>query len=124
MGTLFESNSSQETLYPSISVVGDAADAFDTIKAGRTVYYQAEVAARNILRLIHRDKKGGIMTKSVYEVNGLVGSEDDGVEDLNAAIMWAACGMRDITVAHDIGEAYQQVGRYLLPRYSSYYAWF
>ncbi|KAG2122734.1 hypothetical protein DEU56DRAFT_831502 [Suillus clintonianus] len=121
-GTLFESNPPQETLYPNIFVVGDAADAFDAIKAGHTAYYQAEVAAKNILRLIHRDEKGGIaandeldseleeyvpgppaikvslgMTKSVYEVNGLVGTKDDGVEDLSAAIMWAACGMRDVS---------------------------
>ncbi|KAG1720003.1 hypothetical protein EDD22DRAFT_854752 [Suillus occidentalis] len=49
---MFESNSSQ---------VGDAADTFDTIKGGHTEYYQAEVAARNILQLIHRDEKGGII---------------------------------------------------------------
>ncbi|KAG2346286.1 hypothetical protein BDR05DRAFT_1057903 [Suillus weaverae] len=97
-------------------------DAFDAIKAGHTAYYQAEVAARNILRLIRRDEKVGIlaeddldseleeyapgppaikvslgMTKSVYEVNGVVGTKNDGVEDLNAAVMWAACGMPDVS---------------------------
>ncbi|KAG1769938.1 hypothetical protein EV702DRAFT_1140286 [Suillus placidus] len=111
----------QETLYPYIFVVGDAADAFDAIKAGHTAYYQAEVASRNILRLIRRDEKVGIlakdldseleeyapgppaikvslgMTKSVYEVNGVVGTKNDGVEDLNAAVMWAACGMSDVS---------------------------
>ncbi|KAG1769951.1 FAD/NAD(P)-binding domain-containing protein [Suillus placidus] len=112
----------QETLYPNIFVVGDAADAFDAIKAGHTAYYQAEVAARNILRLIHRDEKVGIvaeddldseleeyapgppaikvslgMTKSVYEMNGVVGTKNDGVEDLNAAVIWAACGMPDVS---------------------------
>ncbi|KAG1728388.1 uncharacterized protein EDB91DRAFT_1060595 [Suillus paluster] len=111
-----------ETLYPNIFVVGDAADAFDAIKAGHTAYYQAEVAARNILRLIYRDEKFGIavengldseleeyapgppaikvtlgLTKLVYEVDGVVGTKDDGVEDLNAAVMWAACGMRDVS---------------------------
>ena len=39
------------TPYPHIFVVGDAADAFGAIKAGHTAYWQAEVAARNILRL-------------------------------------------------------------------------
>ncbi|KAG1729446.1 hypothetical protein EDB19DRAFT_1938550, partial [Suillus lakei] len=117
-----DSDPCQETLYPNIFIVGDAADAFDAIKAGHTAYYQAEVAARNILRLIHRDEKAGVateddpdpeleeyapgppaikvslgMTKSVYEVNGVVGTKNDGVEDLNAAVMWAACGMRDVS---------------------------
>ncbi|KAG1896744.1 uncharacterized protein F5891DRAFT_958144 [Suillus fuscotomentosus] len=112
----------QKTLYPNIFVVGDAADAFDAIKAGHTSYYQAEVAARNILRLIPRDEKVGIaagddlgseleeyapgppaikvtlgMTKSVYEVNGVVGTKTDGVEDLGVAVMWAARGMRNVT---------------------------
>ncbi|KAG1868385.1 FAD/NAD(P)-binding domain-containing protein [Suillus subalutaceus] len=119
--TLVESDLCQETLYPNIFVVGDAADAFNAIKAGHTAYYQAEVAARNILRLIHQDGKVGIaakndldseleeyapgppaikvtlgMTKSVYEVNGIVGTKNDGVEDLDAAAMWAACGIRDV----------------------------
>ncbi|KIK38410.1 hypothetical protein CY34DRAFT_809374 [Suillus luteus UH-Slu-Lm8-n1] len=121
--TLIESDPCKETLYPNIFVVGDAADAFDAIKAGHTSYYQAEVAARNILRLIHRDgKKVGIaaeddldsqleeytpgppaikvslgMTKSVYEVNGVVGTKNDGVEDLNASAMWAAYGIRNVS---------------------------
>jgi hypothetical protein len=102
--------------------VGDAADAFDAIKAGHTAYYQAEVAARNILRLINRDGKVGMttkndldseleeyapgppaikvtlgITKSVFEVNGIVGTKNDGVEDLNAAAMWVAHGMRDVS---------------------------
>ncbi|KAG1896746.1 uncharacterized protein F5891DRAFT_958167 [Suillus fuscotomentosus] len=112
----------QKTLYPNIFVVGDAADAFDAIKAGHTSYYQAEVAARNILRLISRDEKVRItdggnldseleeyapgppaikvtlgMTKSVYEVDGVVDTKNDGVEDLGVAVMWAACGMRDVS---------------------------
>lgn len=120
--TLVESDSCQETLYPNIFVVGDAADAFDAIKAGHTSYYQAEVAARNILRLIQRDGKVGPavkndldseleeyapgppaikvtlgMTKSVYEVNGIVGTKNDGVEDLNAAAMWAGRGILDVS---------------------------
>ncbi|KAG2106257.1 uncharacterized protein F5147DRAFT_701650 [Suillus discolor] len=118
--TLVESHLCQKTLYSNIFVVGDAADAFDAIKAGHTSYYQAEVAARNILRLISRNEKAGItdgdnldseleeyapgapaikvtlgMTKSVYESNGVVGTKNDGVDDLNVSVMWAACGMRD-----------------------------
>ncbi|KAI5116412.1 hypothetical protein M0805_000585 [Coniferiporia weirii] len=40
-----------ETPYPHVFVIGDAADAFGAIKAGHTAYWQAEVAARNVLRL-------------------------------------------------------------------------
>jgi hypothetical protein len=45
----------EETPYPHIFVVGDAADAFGALKAGHTAYFQAEVAARNIVRLINGD---------------------------------------------------------------------
>ncbi|KAJ3855306.1 hypothetical protein EV368DRAFT_72357 [Lentinula lateritia] len=45
------------TPYPNIFVAGDAsADAFGAIPAGHTAYYQGEVAARNILRLIQRSE--------------------------------------------------------------------
>ncbi|KAG6812578.1 hypothetical protein H0H92_002046 [Tricholoma furcatifolium] len=44
----------EATPYPHIFVVGDAADAFSAIPAGHNAYYQGEVAARNILRLIKR----------------------------------------------------------------------
>jgi NADH dehydrogenase FAD-containing subunit len=42
----------QSTSYGHIFVVGDAANAFGAIKAGYNAYYQAGVAARNILQLI------------------------------------------------------------------------
>jgi hypothetical protein len=41
------------TPYPRIFVAGDVADAFGAIKAGHTAYYQAHVAAHNILKLIN-----------------------------------------------------------------------
>jgi hypothetical protein len=37
------------------------------------------------------------LTKSAYEVNGVVGTKGDGVDDLNAAAMWAVHGMRDVS---------------------------
>ncbi|KAK0229565.1 hypothetical protein EDD85DRAFT_957340 [Armillaria nabsnona] len=40
------------TQYPHIFAIGDAADAFGAIKAGHNAYFQGEVAARNVLRLI------------------------------------------------------------------------
>ncbi|KAH7925986.1 FAD/NAD(P)-binding domain-containing protein [Leucogyrophana mollusca] len=114
--------SGSETMYPHIFVVGDAADAFDALNAGHTAYYQAEVAARNILRLIRRQEHSAVdregqnegeelelytpgppaikvslgLTRSVYEVNGIVGVREDGNEDLNAKAMWASYGMRDV----------------------------
>lgn len=45
-----------ETPFGHIFVVGDSADAFGAIKAGHTAYWQAEVAARNILRLVSREE--------------------------------------------------------------------
>lgn len=39
-------------VYPRLFAIGDAADAFGANKAGHTAYYQAEVAARNVIRLI------------------------------------------------------------------------
>lgn len=44
------------TLYPHIFAIGDAAAAFGALPAGHTAYYQAEVAARNVLRLVKRNE--------------------------------------------------------------------
>ena len=56
--TEVEEDSEFETLpdtpYGHIFAIGDAADAFGAIKAGHTAYWQAEVAARNIIRLARR----------------------------------------------------------------------
>ncbi|KAJ3793089.1 hypothetical protein GGU11DRAFT_853669 [Lentinula aff. detonsa] len=120
LGTLPTSHSKEveTTPYPNIFVVGDAADAFGAIPAGHTAYYQGEVAARNILRLIRRsglsqnkeensteeepleDYMPGLpaikislgLTKSAYQANGVVRTSDDGVPDLNAAAIWAFFG--------------------------------
>lgn len=40
------------TPHPHIFAIGDAADAFGALKAGHSAYYQGEVAARNVGRLI------------------------------------------------------------------------
>lgn len=39
-------------VYPHLFAIGDAADAFGACKAGYTAYYQGEVAARNVIKLI------------------------------------------------------------------------
>jgi NADPH-dependent 2,4-dienoyl-CoA reductase/sulfur reductase-like enzyme len=44
------------SIYPHLFAIGDAADAFGAIKAGHTAYHQAEVAARNVIRLVRRDE--------------------------------------------------------------------
>jgi hypothetical protein len=38
--------------HPHLFAIGDAADAFGALKAGHTAYWQAEIAARNIVRLV------------------------------------------------------------------------
>ncbi|KAJ7687843.1 hypothetical protein B0H17DRAFT_1069429 [Mycena rosella] len=42
------------TPYPHLFAVGDAAAAFGAVPAGHNAYYQAGVAARNVLRLVRR----------------------------------------------------------------------
>lgn len=46
--------------YPHIFAIGDAADAFGAIMAGHTAYFQGEVAARNILRLVRKCEAAAI----------------------------------------------------------------
>ncbi|KAJ6535104.1 hypothetical protein B0H19DRAFT_1184979 [Mycena capillaripes] len=95
----------EKTPYPHIFIVGDAADAFGAIPAGHTAYYQAEVAARNVLRLI--EGSGALerytpgppaikvslgLRKNVYQVNGVVGVGKETRDDLNAASLWGYFG--------------------------------
>ncbi|KAH8828599.1 hypothetical protein DL96DRAFT_1595144 [Flagelloscypha sp. PMI_526] len=92
--------------------VGDAADAFGAIQAGHTASYQARVAAENILKLIARsespkeehdpltDYQPGLpgikvslgIKKSAFQMNGVVGSKQNGLPDLDAAYMWPWLG--------------------------------
>ncbi|KAH8801970.1 hypothetical protein DL96DRAFT_1634702 [Flagelloscypha sp. PMI_526] len=109
-------NSENRGVYDHMFVVGDAADAFCAIQAGHTAHYQTIVAAENILKLIERSEtssstserkaeplthyKPGLpsikvtlgIKKAVYQSEGVVGTKNDGVEDLNAAIMWPTLG--------------------------------
>ncbi len=45
--------------------IGDAADAFGAINAGHTAYYQGEIAARNIIKLIIASERKGDAGKEV-----------------------------------------------------------
>ncbi|KZP24020.1 FAD/NAD(P)-binding domain-containing protein [Athelia psychrophila] len=109
------------TPYLHLFAIGDAADSFGAINAGHTAYYQGEVAARNILKLVglqEREESGardtseddelehyepgppGIkvtlgLRKSVFQSQGVVGTKNDGVEDLQAGYMWASHGFPD-----------------------------
>ncbi|KAF9232991.1 hypothetical protein BU15DRAFT_54458 [Melanogaster broomeanus] len=103
------------SVYPHLFAIGDAANAFGAIKAGHTAYYQGEVAARNVITLVKRDEAADVeleleeytpgppmikvtlgLTKSAYEVSGVVGTSDDGTEDLGAARMWSVHGYREV----------------------------
>ncbi|EGN97542.1 hypothetical protein SERLA73DRAFT_92683 [Serpula lacrymans var. lacrymans S7.3] len=102
----------QGSLYPHIFVVGDAADAFGAINAGHNAYYQAEVAAHNVLKMISNqdsslDEELGWYTpgqprikvsvglaKTVFQVDDVVGTKSDGMDDLNASAMWSFLGMK------------------------------
>jgi len=57
----------EPTPYERIFVVGDAADAFGAIKAGYNAYYQAEIAARNILRLVSNSTPSSDVKLEEYE---------------------------------------------------------
>jgi len=105
----------QSTPYGHIFVIGDAADAFGAVKAGHNAYYQAEIASRNILRLISNhsspsEKKeedveleeyeAGVpmikvslgLNKAVYQTNEMIGWKDDQNEDLDAPLIWKYYG--------------------------------
>ncbi|KAF7310455.1 Glycoside hydrolase family 5 protein [Mycena chlorophos] len=96
----------EPTPYPHIFVVGDSADAFGAIPAGHNAYYQAEVAAKNVLKLIaSKDAElerytPGLpaikvslgLRKNVYQVNGVVGVGRETRDDLNAAAIWGYFG--------------------------------
>ncbi|KAI6127312.1 FAD/NAD(P)-binding domain-containing protein [Pisolithus sp. B1] len=56
-GDRTSSSQAKRTIYPHIFAVGDAADAFGALQAGHTAYYQAEVAARNVVRLVKREAR-------------------------------------------------------------------
>ncbi|GLB42577.1 putative pyridine nucleotide-disulphide oxidoreductase [Lyophyllum shimeji] len=102
----------EDTPYPHIFVIGDAADAFGAIPAGHNAYYQAEVAARNVIRLIRRScgpeaneplehyapgppaiKVTLGLGKAVFQSRGVIGRKDGEPDDLDAASMWPVFGI-------------------------------
>ncbi|KAK7002460.1 hypothetical protein R3P38DRAFT_3215620 [Favolaschia claudopus] len=100
-----EEEEEQTTPYPHIFAIGDTANAFGAIPAGHNAYYQAEVAARNVWRLVHgkmdepleRYTPGPPAIKvslglNVYQVKGVVGVGKGTQDDLNAAAIWGYFG--------------------------------
>ncbi|PBK88257.1 FAD/NAD(P)-binding domain-containing protein [Armillaria gallica] len=96
------------TQYPHIFAIGDAADAFGAIKAEHNAYFQGEVAVRNVLRLINDSdeplelytpgppaiKVSLGLTRDVYQLDGVIAVNNDGVEDLQAPAVWAYYGIQ------------------------------
>ena len=94
-----------------IFAIGDCADT-GAIQAGHTAYYQAEVAARNILRLVKGDGeelesykpsapaiKVSLGIKENVVANGdAVEIKHDGVEDLRALTMWPLFNAQNMSV--------------------------
>ncbi|KAF8311595.1 FAD/NAD(P)-binding domain-containing protein [Clavulina sp. PMI_390] len=112
---------SETTPYPHIFAVGDAADAFGAIQAGHMSYYQAELAARNIVKMIEHQaslEKGSLSSEKDNEPeleeyypkppsikvtfglghavsqqqDGSITVNDDASDDLDARGMWGLLG--------------------------------
>ncbi|KAI0824370.1 FAD/NAD-P-binding domain-containing protein [Trametes gibbosa] len=104
-----------------IFAIGDAADAFGAVNAGHNAFFQGEVAARNIVKLIKRSeyathdspavptvdddlelqkyvpgapaiKVSLGLTKSVYQFQGMIGTRDKEPADLDVHLIWRYFG--------------------------------
>ena len=62
-----------------VFAVGDAADAFGAVNAGHNAFFQGEVAARNVVRLVKAAERAAA-AESEAEGKGVDGEEED--EDL------------------------------------------
>lgn len=104
--------------YPNLFAVGDAVDGFGANNAGRNSAYMAEVAVKNILKLIERSEGGesqsggleldryepgprskgikislGMRKQLLQNGEGQAVTSMDGVEDLRASSMWKLYGV-------------------------------
>ncbi|KAI1793690.1 iron uptake cluster protein [Ganoderma leucocontextum] len=96
-----------------IFAIGDAADAFGAVNAGHNAFFQGEVAARNIIKLVRRVERTASaedwkleryspgppaikvslgLTKSVYQFQGVIGTKDVEALDLDAHLIWRYYG--------------------------------
>ncbi|KAG8682090.1 hypothetical protein FRC09_017023 [Ceratobasidium sp. 395] len=101
---------------PHVFVIGDAADAFGALNAGHTAWVQAEIAARNVGRLVresdealeryvappHAIKVSLGLDRAIYQARGEYGRRgpDECALDLNTTSMWTRRGLStdDMTV--------------------------
>ncbi|KAL4248994.1 FAD/NAD(P)-binding domain superfamily protein [Abortiporus biennis] len=99
-----------EAIYPHIFAIGDAADAFGAINAGHNAYFQGELAAKNMLKMIESEDPSKVeldryapgppaikvslgLTKSLFEFNDVIGKKTDAAEDLDAPLIWKFFGV-------------------------------
>ncbi|KAJ1310430.1 hypothetical protein OPQ81_007163 [Rhizoctonia solani] len=104
------SSTSTESPVPHIFVIGDAADAFGALNAGHTAWTQAEIAGRNIGRLIsgssedleryeappHSIKVTLGLHRAIFQSKGQFGKKEGPEEcplDLNTPSMWVRRGL-------------------------------
>ncbi|TBU25248.1 iron uptake cluster protein [Dichomitus squalens] len=97
-----------------VFAIGDAADAFGAVNAGHNAFFQGEVAARNVLRLVRR--REGLaaasedrtleryapgppaikvslgLNKSVYQFQGVIGTKEQEPPDLDVHLIWRYYG--------------------------------
>ncbi|KAH9841100.1 iron uptake cluster protein [Rhodofomes roseus] len=102
--------------YPNLFAVGDAVDGYGANNAGRNSHYMADVAVKNILKLIEQSEQGGsgdvelekyvpgplskaikislgMRKQLVQNDEGKAVTSMDGVEDLRAPSMWELYGV-------------------------------
>lgn len=73
-----EAKEISDPVWKRVFAVGDCADAFGAIKAGHTGWNQAEVAAKNVLRLIKWEEAGGKVDKVDIAETLAEGEEQEG----------------------------------------------
>ncbi|KAH9914403.1 FAD/NAD-P-binding domain-containing protein [Epithele typhae] len=97
-----------------IFAIGDSVDALGAVNAGHNAFFQGEVAAQNVVRLIKRDEREQRaekteeqnlalekyalgapaikvslgLPKSVYQYQGVIGTRDQEQADLDIHMMW------------------------------------
>ncbi|KAJ3818707.1 hypothetical protein EV361DRAFT_949734 [Lentinula raphanica] len=95
----------ETTPYPNIFVAGDSADAFGAIPAGHTAYYQGEVAARNVLRLIQRSDRMNHSRIQAQETEDSIFSEET---DLDGPLEHYTPGLPAIKISLGLTKATYQ----------------
>jgi hypothetical protein len=98
--------------HPHLFAIGDAADAWGAIKAGHTAYWQAGVAARNIVRLARADAAAAALAALPPSASAAERAEcERAVEEARGEPLERyAPGARAIKVSLGLGAAAWEVG--------------